>query len=165
MTRSLRCLLAALFVVSLAAPASAADRWGSPQMTHTVSSGDLGPAHEVVVRGKWPLGRVVFEFRTLTRWWGERKLVFHGEEGTEEFRAHYYVSTPDGWSLITPEITSERGYVFGRVRSVADVTIRLVVAVNTPHRWHTAYRHRFPVIAGAPDGRAKIATAIVRTSV
>jgi len=107
---------------------------------------------------------VVFEVHTATMWWGDRKLVFHADGGSDQFEPHYYVLTPDGWSLITAEITSERGFVFGRVHSVGDVTIRLVVRVRTMHRWGQVYRHLFPVVAGAPDGKEKIATAIVKAS-
>jgi hypothetical protein len=152
-------------VLSLAfvAPAGAVARWGTPRISHTVSSRGAGPAYEVVARAGY-FDRVVFEVHTSTTWWGDRKLVFHGDVGSGRFEPHYYVLTPDGWRLITAEITSERGYVFGRVRSVADVTIRLVVDVRTMPRWGQVYRHRFPVVAGAPDGRAKIATAIVESS-
>ena len=155
--------VAVVLSLALVAPAGAASRYGTPLISHTVSSRGVGPAHEVVVRTA-SFDRVVVEFHTSTRWWGDRKLVFRGGSGLDRFRPHYYVLTPDGWSLITAEITSERGYVFGRVHSVADVTIRLVVGVRTMHRWGQVYRHQFPVVAGAPDGKEKIATAIVKAS-
>lgn len=127
---------------------------------HTVSSDDAGPAHEIVVHAD-SIDRVTAEFHTSTRWWDGQKLVFHGGTGLDRFRPHYYLLTPDGWSPITAEITSERGFVYGRVHSVEDVTIRLVVAVRTMHRYGEVYRHRFSVVAGGRDGKEKTATVIV----
>jgi hypothetical protein len=163
MKRSLSYVLAASLVVSLSASAHAADRWGAPRIWHDVTSAGVGPARTVTVMHDLS-GRVAYEFHTRVRFWNGEKLVFHGDHGgRRQFRARYRIWTADGWQAITRAITSDRGFVFGRVDS-ADVTIRLVVD-RGPHSMRIVPSSRtFTVTAGVPGGPIdRSATAIFET--
>jgi hypothetical protein len=163
MKRSPSYVLAALLVVSLTASAHAAERWGAPRIWHDVTSNGFGPARTVTVMHD-ASGRVAYEFHTRVRFWNDEKLVFHGDHGGgRQFRARYRIWTADGWQGITRAITSDRGFVFGRVDS-ADVTIRLIVD-RGPHSMRVVPSSRtFRVTAGVPGGPSdRSATAIFET--
>lgn len=151
-------LLGSLLVLSMIAPAQA--RWGTPTVSILVSSGDIGPQPRVKVRADRLFDRVVFTFEADTRYWGNRKLVFHGTEGTRRFEARYFLVKLGGSTPITRKMVSTRGFVAGR-GDVRGLTIRLVVKTWTGTRWGSFYRRRFVVTAGPPEGSTQGATAIV----
>jgi hypothetical protein len=150
----------AVLTFALALPIQA--QAAAPQLTHTVSSGDLGPAREVVVEVQGT-ERVTFDFETTASSWGGRRLVFHAREGAASFDSRYFVRRGDRWVPITDEITSDAGWTAGRVETSRHVTIRLVVFAEPPPRWGITYERRYPVRAGMPLGTERVATATVET--
>lgn len=134
----------------------------TPQLAHTVSSGDVGPAREVVVEVRGT-ERVTFDFETTASSWGGRRLVFQAREGAASFDSRYFVRRGDRWVPITDEITSDAGWTAGRVETSRHVTIRLVVFAKPPPRWGITYERRYPVRAGMPLGTELVATATVET--
>jgi hypothetical protein len=149
-------------VLALVAPAGASARWGSPHVKVLVSSGELGPAREVVVEGS-RLDRVVFEFDIATKWWAGRKLVLHADEGVDRFEARYFLLSADGWKPITSQVTSDDGYFHGYVAGSRQLRVRLVVTVETIRRWGKARHHRFHLSAGTSASSTHLATGIVRS--
>ena len=140
--------------------APAHSKLGDPGISVKVSSGSQGPSDRVVVRGT-RLSRVAFDFRTLVRWWGGRQLVFHATPGNSDFGVHYYVCRGGEWDPVTSRIVSERGFVYGRVTTLADVKMRLVVRVGRPHPYAEILKKRFRLTAGTPGFRTRYADAVV----
>lgn len=171
MRRSPSWSLVLVLVLALAAPASAADRSGGldarygpvPRIRHDVAAYGIDPSRTVTVMHD-SSGRVAYVFHTRVESWGNQKLVFHGDHGgRRQFRARYRLLTADGWRAITPAITSDRGFIYGRV-DAADVTIRLVVD-RGPHSMRINPTSRsFTVTARMPVGSIdRSATAIFGT--